>query len=70
MENAECQVGHFTQLVWKESAKLGIGKATGTKKNKDGTLMHCTYVVGRYLPPGNVGQPPNSYFEQNVLPRN
>ncbi len=37
-------VGHFTQVVWKTSLQLGIGKAT-----KDG----CTYVVGRYKPPGN-----------------
>ena len=40
--------GHFTQVVWKESTELGIGKAT-TKKNG----MLCTYVVGRYRPAGN-----------------
>ncbi|XP_028392017.1 Golgi-associated plant pathogenesis-related protein 1-like [Dendronephthya gigantea] len=37
-------VGHFTQVIWKESLELGIGKAT-----KGG----CTYVVARYKPPGN-----------------
>ena len=47
-------VGHFTQIVWKTSLELGIGRAT-----KGG----CTYVVGRYKPPGNwIGKEP-----QNVL---
>ena len=47
--------GHFTQVVWRASNKLGCGRA------------HCTfgvYYVCRYTPPGNVlGQ-----FEKNVLP--
>ena len=37
--------GHFTQVVWKKSVELGIGKAV---------LGRCTYVVGRYKPAGNV----------------
>ena len=41
--------GHFTQVVWKKSTELGIGMAKG--KSKSG--MFCTYVVGRYRPPGN-----------------
>ena len=41
--------GHFTQVVWKESVELGIGKAD---IDKDG--MRCTYVVGRYKPAGNM----------------
>ncbi|XP_068722772.1 venom allergen 3-like [Montipora capricornis] len=40
---------HFTQLVWKESTKLGIGLAESTK---DG--MKCAYVVARYEPAGNM----------------
>ena len=40
--------GHFTQVVWKESTVLGIGKAN-IKKNG----MYCTYVVGRYKKAGN-----------------
>ncbi len=40
--------GHFTQVVWKGSKTLGIGKATAEKNG-----MFCTYVVGRYKPAGN-----------------
>ena len=40
--------GHFTQVVWKESTTLGIGKATAKKNG-----MICTYVVGRYKKAGN-----------------
>jgi len=38
--------GHFTQLVWKDSKKFGIGWA----KSSTG----WTYVVGRFSPPGNI----------------
>ena len=41
--------GHFTQIVWRESELLGIGKATATV---DG--VPCTVVVARYEPAGNV----------------
>ena len=41
--------GHFTQVVWKESVELGIGKAD---IDRDG--MKCTYVVARYRPAGNM----------------
>lgn len=40
--------GHFTQVVWKGSTELGIGKADGMKGN-----LKCTYIVGRYNPAGN-----------------
>ena len=40
--------GHFTQVVWKGSTVLGIGKASAEKSG-----MHCTYVVGRYKKAGN-----------------
>ena len=49
--------GHFTQVVWKASVQLGLGKATG---KKDG--MYCTYIVGRYRPPGNY----QGQFLQNI----
>jgi len=39
-------IGHFTAVVWDTSVKLGIGMAYNPKTKK-------TYVVGRYLPPGN-----------------
>lgn len=51
--------GHFTQVVWKGSTQLGIGKADGMKGN-----MKCTFIVGRYKPAGNfIGR-----FKNNVLP--
>ena len=40
--------GHFTQVVWKGSTVLGIGKADAEKNG-----MYCTYVVGRYKKAGN-----------------
>ena len=50
--------GHFTQVVWKESMVLGIGRAETTQN-----AMKCAYIVGRYKPAGNmIGQ-----FQQNVL---
>ncbi|KAG7314644.1 hypothetical protein KOW79_021947 [Hemibagrus wyckioides] len=49
--------GHFTQVVWKDSKQLGVGMAT------DGTT---TFVVGQYLPAGNISNA--GYFEKNVLP--
>merc|ERR1712066_536891 len=44
-----CMIGHFTQVVWKSSTKLGVGKAQGKKNG-----MFCTWAVARYVPPGNV----------------
>jgi len=40
--------GHFTQLAWKNTDKLGIGRAF---KNEGG--IKCEYVVARYRPAGN-----------------
>ena len=45
--------GHFTQVVWASTQKLGCGSAGG-------------YVTCRYDPPGNMNMP--GYFEKNVLP--
>lgn len=42
--------GHFTQVVWRNTARLGCGKATGNGND---------YVVCNYDPPGNfVGESP------------
>ena len=49
--------GHFTQVVWKGSTELGIGKAVGKKNG-----MFCTYIVGRYRGPGNY----QGRFQNNV----
>lgn len=50
--------GHFTQVVWKGSRELGMGRA----KTSDGSL---TFVVGRYRPAGNV----INYMADNVFPK-
>ena len=41
-------IGHFTQVVWNGSTKLGVGVAHGTSQG-----MKCTYAVARYTPPEN-----------------
>ncbi|XP_028519627.1 uncharacterized protein LOC110254426 [Exaiptasia diaphana] len=54
------KTGHFTQVVWKSSTKLGVGKATADA----GGGYKKTYIVAQYTPSGNVpGQ-----FPDNVLP--
>lgn len=51
------KVGHFTQVVWKNSQKLGVGIAFANNDRK-------AVVVANYYPPGNyMGQ-----FPQHVLP--
>ena len=49
--------GHFTQLVWKSSQRLGVGIAY----NSAGTRV---VVVARYSPPGNYA----NQYRANVLP--
>ncbi|XP_039630178.1 uncharacterized protein LOC120542095 isoform X1 [Polypterus senegalus] len=51
--------GHFTQVVWKDSKEVGVGKAT------DGKTI---YVVGQYKPAGNISN--DGFFQKNVLPAN
>ncbi|XP_031549606.1 cell wall protein PRY3-like isoform X2 [Actinia tenebrosa] len=51
------QTGHFTQVVWKESTELGMGRA----KSKNGMV----FVVARYKPAGNNLRD----FDNNVLPK-
>ena len=52
------ETGHFTQVVWKDSKKLGVGYATG----KEGS-RYTLYVVAQYSPPGNEDE----LFSENVL---
>lgn len=48
--------GHFTQVVWKSSKELGVGRA----RTQDGKWL----VVANYLPAGNfMGK-----YKENVMP--
>lgn len=49
--------GHFTQIVWKDTKKLGIGLAFAREGRK-------VYVVAQYNPPGNYPRA----FRTNVFP--
>ncbi|MER5644852.1 CAP family protein [Streptosporangium sp. NPDC002524] len=51
--------GHFTQLVWKGSTKVGIGRAAG-----QGGEYFETYIVFVFEAPGNM----KGAFAENVLP--
>ena len=51
------ETGHFTQLVWKSSEKLGAGMAFNNDRTK-------VYVVARYSPPGNY----EGQYGDNVFP--
>jgi uncharacterized protein YkwD len=50
--------GHFTQLVWKSSTKVGIGRVSGK-----GSKYYETYIVFVFEPPGNM----EGEFVANVL---
>jgi len=50
--------GHFSQVIWKDTKQLGIGKAISIREG-----IRCLYVVARYKPPGNY----QGEFEKNVL---
>ena len=42
-------VGHYTQMVWRDSTEIGVGKAVYTKGEFKGDLI----IVANYHPPGN-----------------
>ncbi len=56
-DKSKGDIGHFTQLVWKESEEVGIGCA----QSSDGSF----YCVANYYPAGNcLGE-----FKKNVFPK-
>jgi uncharacterized protein YkwD len=54
--------GHFTQMVWVSSSRLGCGFARGFARGPQGSL-NAVYIVCSYDPPGNV----TGQFRENVL---
>jgi len=54
---AKNHAGHFTQVIWKSSQKIGVGRAI----TDNGQTV---YVVCNYLPAGNV----TGRYKDNVLP--
>ncbi|CAF1027523.1 unnamed protein product [Didymodactylos carnosus] len=52
------QTGHFTQMVWKDTKKMGVGVAL----SPDGREV---YIVANYYPAGNIINP--GHFARNVL---
>lgn len=51
--------GHFSQLVWKATEEIGVGRAFGTKWG-----MNCSFIVARYKPKGNIDS--EEAFKENV----
>ena len=51
--------GHFSQLVWKATEEIGVGRAFGKKWG-----MNCSFIVARYRPKGNVDE--EAAFKENV----
>ena len=49
-ESGTQKAGHFTQLVWKDSKKIGIG----VSHRQSSLKLNCTYVVARYRNAGNI----------------
>ena len=53
--------GHFTQLIWRNTNQLGVGRA---EVERDGLV--CTYIVARYRPAGNfLGEFGKNVFQGN-----
>ena len=64
-------VGHFTQVVWGETKKFGVGIATVDSRRYPQYENIETFIVAKYSPPGNInfiGQRFQDY-SRNVQPR-
>ncbi|XP_054167905.1 Golgi-associated plant pathogenesis-related protein 1-like [Oppia nitens] len=56
------RTGHFTQLVWKGTSRVGCARCYGR-----GSQWYETYTVCNYRPAGNMMGDNNRYFRENVL---
>ncbi len=56
-------IGHFTQLVWVNSRRIGCAGAVGSSRQ----WRYCTVEVCHYSAAGNVVT--DAQFRSNVLPR-
>lgn len=57
--------GHFTQLVWKDTSKVGCAKVTCNNEWRQYTI--CEYTDSRGNVIGTDSKTGKSYFEENVL---
>ena len=64
-------VGHFTQLVWRDTKKIGVGIASGRSRLFAEYGNVETFIVAKYSPQGNFHWRGNRYrdYSSNVLPR-
>ena len=62
-KNKDLVFGHFTQVAWVSTTRLGCGYATGPA-TIDGMSYNAFYAVCRYDPPGNV----SGQYGDNVQP--
>ncbi|KAK0540619.1 sterol-binding protein [Tilletia horrida] len=59
------EAGHYTQVIWKNTQRLGCVRFQGCSEDSifhDGSNNFATYVVCEYDPPGNY----DGEYQQNV----
>lgn len=63
-------VGHFTQLVWRDTTKFGIGVAVGDSIKYKQYGNKQTFIVAKYKKPGNfyMSGERKKYYSANVQP--
>ena len=63
------EVGHFTQLVWRNIERFGVGIATMPYRRNPNSLE--TFIVAKYAPRGNLFYSGRrlEFFTKNVQPR-
>lgn len=61
------KIGHFTQMVWVGSVKLGCGRASCPPSSNPGLgSSDWTFVVCRYTPAGILSAPQHSSTKQTL----